>query len=253
MLAVATQTEKERFAEFLTLNSGTALILANAEKERSGIAYAAFADSLEEHGEPRWASYFRTLLGSEHALTIDGSTFVSQAQSGYQGKTVYCINRNSPRMRSNFGKFEYVYSASDFVSYFAALSKHADAKQSRASAAKTAKANARKQPNPFKVGDILHYSYGYDATINQFAEVMSVSGQSVAIRRIRAEQVGEGWATGCKVKPVPGSAYGEEETTKLAYSAYGSHVSVALPVANHKGKQWRTVGSDYETYETDNR
>jgi hypothetical protein len=137
--------------------------------------------------------------------------------------------------------------------FFAVAQQRADAKTGRKAKERDAKAAARKQPNPFAVGDLLHYSFGYDATINTFAQVVAVSGQTVTIRRINAAQVGDGWATGCKVRPVPGCFHGDAETSRLAYSAYGEHVGVSLPVADHKGKHWKKCSADETFYETDNR
>jgi hypothetical protein len=44
-------------------------------------------------------------------------------------------------------------------------------------------------PNPIKVGDIFHYSWGYDQTNCEFYEVVTVKGKSVGIRRICGEAV----------------------------------------------------------------
>lgn len=43
---------------------------------------------------------------------------------------------------------------------------------------------ARSLPNPFKVGDILHYSWGYDQTNCEFYQVIEVRERSVVIREI---------------------------------------------------------------------
>jgi hypothetical protein len=250
-----TMTQKQRFTLFIGENQTAAALLATAEQTRDGTAYGVFADHLEDCGESEWASYFRTCMkGEERGLVIDGSTYHTFPVSGFKGRTVYDINRLSPRMRSRFGQSEYVYSAAELVSYFAAQADIADRKANRAAAAKVAKAEARKQPNPFKVGDILHYSYGYDATINTFAQVVKVSGQTVTYRKIGSEQVGEWWATGCFLRPVPGDFYGGEESSRLVYSAsYSGTASASLPVAGHKGKHWHKTTADRTFTETDNR
>lgn len=57
-----------------------------------------------------------------------------------------------------------------------------------AEAAKLARKETRKalsaRPNPFKVGDILHYSWGYDQTNAEFWQVVEVKAKSVVIREI---------------------------------------------------------------------
>ena len=249
-----TMTERQRFQLFATTRTDAAAILATAEETRTPLNYGVFADWLDEQGETEWAAVFRACLGEEWSISLDGSTYHVRAVSGAKpGKTVYMVNRHSPRMRSTFGDIDYAHSAAELVSYFAAIRERANAKADRKAKESAAKAAARKQPNPYQVGDLLHYSYGYDATINHFAQVVAVSSQSVTVRPIRAEQVGEGWATGCKVRPVPGCFCGDPETTRLAYSAWGDTASVSLPVHDHKGKHWRKINAGYETYETDNR
>jgi hypothetical protein len=256
MLATATQTvtERDRFRQFIATGCDAAALLAHAEATRDPVAFGVLADELTACGEDAWAEFFRVCVGEEWAIVVDGSTYNVRAVSGARpGKTVYMIQRMSPRMRNSFGEIDYAHSAADLVSYLTVVRQRAEAKHGRKAKEREAKASARKGPNPFAVGDILHYSYGYDATINNYAEVVAVSGQTVTYRPIRAEQVGEGWATGCKVRPVPGSFNGPAATVRLAYSARGDNVSVSLPVADHKGKQWRKVSADSEAYETDNR
>ena len=43
---------------------------------------------------------------------------------------------------------------------------------------------AAAQPNPFTVGDILHYSWGYEQTNCEFWQVVGVKGKTVEIREI---------------------------------------------------------------------
>jgi len=43
--------------------------------------------------------------------------------------------------------------------------------------------------NPYKVGDILHHSWGYDQTNCDFYQVVEVSKASVALRKIATETV----------------------------------------------------------------
>jgi hypothetical protein len=53
-----------------------------------------------------------------------------------------------------------------------------DAKRAEVAAAKASFAN------PYKVGDLLHYSWGYDQTQCEFAQVVGVGPRSVTIREI---------------------------------------------------------------------
>ena len=55
---------------------------------------------------------------------------------------------------------------------------------------KQAKQEARKRfQNPYKVGDILHHSWGYDQTNCDFYQVVGVKPASVVLRKIGAKTV----------------------------------------------------------------
>ena len=47
------------------------------------------------------------------------------------------------------------------------------------------------RPNPFKVGDILDYAWGYDQTNREFYQVTEVRARSVTVRRIATRTSGE--------------------------------------------------------------
>lgn len=69
---------------------------------------------------------------------------------------------------------------------------------------KAAKAAARKNfVNPFKVGDILHHSWGYDQTNCDFYQVVETKKASVVLRKIGSETVegSEGFMS-CSLMPV---------------------------------------------------
>ncbi len=55
---------------------------------------------------------------------------------------------------------------------------------------KQAKQEARKRfQNPYKVGDIVHHSWGYDQTNCDFYQVVEVKPASVVLRKIGAKTV----------------------------------------------------------------
>lgn len=43
--------------------------------------------------------------------------------------------------------------------------------------------------NPYKVGDIMHHSWGYDQTNCDFYQVVGITGSSVDLRKIVSERV----------------------------------------------------------------
>lgn len=70
--------------------------------------------------------------------------------------------------------------------------------------------------NPFKVGDLLYNSYGYDQTNIDFYQVVGIGSRSVKIQRIKGEKVeGSDGFMCCDVKPIPNSFFGNVETKIL--------------------------------------
>lgn len=57
---------------------------------------------------------------------------------------------------------------------------------------KTKKKELREQPVPFKVGEILYNSWGYEQTTIDFYQVVEVEKRSVVLRKIQKETVKEG-------------------------------------------------------------
>lgn len=53
--------------------------------------------------------------------------------------------------------------------------------------------------NPYKVGDILHHSWGYDQTNCDFYQVVEVKNASVVLRKIAAETVPESEGFMCEM------------------------------------------------------
>lgn len=86
-----------------------------------------------------------------------------------------------------------------------------------------AKAQARHNCNPLKVGDIFSGSYGYDATLWQFYEVVKVSksGQTVTVRELAHEtDSGYGYCD-WKCRPIKGRYCGGEERHKVQVTTWG--------------------------------
>lgn len=100
----------------------------------------------------------------------------------------------------------------------------------------------RNKPHTLKVGDILHCSWGYDQTNNDYFQVTKLIGKTmVEIREIRARVVDTPHMTYQNVAPVADSFKGEPMRKKVD----GYHNSVSIySFANaypHDGKP------DYET------
>lgn len=109
---------------------------------------------------------------------------------------------------------------------------------------KIAKAMARKV-NPFKVGDLLHCSWGYDQTQNEFYQVIAVKGQTVTIREIGASYKADGYMSGMST-PIKDKFIGSEIVKRVVASAWPGHepsyyVKISDCIRLHKtewGKGW---------------
>lgn len=87
-----------------------------------------------------------------------------------------------------------------------------------------AKAQAKNACAPVKVGDIFSGSYGYDATLWKYYEVVSVSksGKTVNVREL-AHETAEGYGQlDWKCRPKKGCYRGDTERHKVQVSTYGN-------------------------------
>lgn len=86
---------------------------------------------------------------------------------------------------------------------------------------KQERAQARKNAvNPYKVGDILYSSWGYDQTNIDFYQVVAVNGKSVELRELKREARQDGMDSG---------------KTKAIKNAFASEKSFAKRVTNSNG------------------
>ncbi len=86
-------------------------------------------------------------------------------------------------------------------------------KQERAEAKKKARTDF---VNPYKVGDILYNSWGYDQTNVDFYQVVTVGKKSIKMRKICGETVeGSEGHDCCYLKPIKDKFYSEEVITKI--------------------------------------
>jgi hypothetical protein len=65
-------------------------------------------------------------------------------------------------------------------------------------------AEAKAWINPYKVGDVLKGSWGYDQTNVDFFEVVGVSGKMLSIRELAQERSGDGYGGSSKCVPMIG-------------------------------------------------
>lgn len=66
------------------------------------------------------------------------------------------------------------------------------------------RAEAKAWVNPYKAGDVLKGSWGYDQTNVDYFEVVSVSGKMLSIRELAQERSGDGYGGSSKCVPMIG-------------------------------------------------
>lgn len=109
------------------------------------------------------------------------------------------------------------------------------AKAARSEERKKAKAEARKNMvNPFKVGDVLYDSWGYDQTNIDFYQVVAVGPKSVKIREIGQVVTKEAGYLCEYVAPDVDNFVGEAQTKTLQmYLAYETGQPVVYISSRH--------------------
>jgi hypothetical protein len=98
--------------------------------------------------------------------------------------------------------------------------------QAARAALKADRAAKRKEwENPYKVGDILKGSWGYDQTNIDFFEIVAVKGKMLEIRELKQARYGDGFGGSSKCVPLPGdyvgSAYRIRAQENLRSPIYG--------------------------------
>jgi len=78
----------------------------------------------------------------------------------------------------------------------------------------------REFKHSLKVNDILHSSWGYDQTNNDFWQVVEVRGKSVMVRPIGKMTIEETGFMSAKVQPIPGEFTGEPELKRVCFGNY---------------------------------
>ena len=142
---------------------------------------------------------------TDSAITVDPdcNAVVATYQSGPKpGAIAYSGKRTKPDFHYTFystqGRDEHI------AKYLDGLSRTLAAKAKE-------KAQKKAYRHGFKVGDLLHYSWGYDQTNCEYYQVTRVSAASVWIRPIGSESVpGSAGFMSESVKPVP-DAFLEDE------------------------------------------
>lgn len=123
--------------------------------------------------------------------------------------------------------FHYSYSSREKMldaveRYRAGLQRAIDYKNER----KAEKSKLSQLPNPFKVGDVLHYSWGWEQTQCEFYQVTEVKDKTVTVRAIAAEMTEATSSMACMMTAKPGEflegQWAETLTKRVLMQSEGS-------------------------------
>ena len=125
------------------------------------------------------AREFTDVKAVVYAYQFDGPSGVRYGAAAYAGKATRAA-------------WHYTFKADSFRDqYIAQWLDRLRSIENRKAERRAEKAAARLRPNPFKVGDILDYAWGYEQTNREFYEVVEVKARTVTIRRIGTKTTGE--------------------------------------------------------------
>lgn len=110
----------------------------------------------------------------------------------------------------------------------ASIIRHAEYKAQQAAEKKAARAAL---VNPYKIGDLLSCSWGYEQTNVDFYQVVALGKKSIKIRSIAGCRIdGTEGHDCCNVKPVADSFISDEVITKiLQVRVYNGETHISLP------------------------
>lgn len=151
--------------------------------------------------------------------------------SGYERRPGYGLYTLSPQQRSagqrslGTGWISGCSTIEDLRHSFERFLAEREAVKAKADARRDAKRAARsKFKNPYKVGEFLYTSWGYDQTNVDFFQILEVRDTSIKIRAVAAEGV-ESWRDGGSIIPIANAWRRDSEETNVTIHVYadGTH------------------------------
>lgn len=144
---------------------------------------------------PKGYELLSVIAGGE--AVVYGKDRAAIAYSGARGKHDF------------YGTFTSVQQRDEYISRYASGIEKRIVRKAEEAAQKKAFVHS------YVVGDIVHASWGYDETHNDFWQVVEVKGASVVLRKVNTERTQDTGYMSCCVKPIPGSfVSGESPITK---------------------------------------
>jgi len=81
--------------------------------------------------------------------------------------------------------------------------------------------------NPYKVGDLLHYSYGYSMSLNDFYQIISIKNKTMICKEIASEYVNESGFMSGNVKAIKNSFLDKKEVkANIRIQSYGECITI---------------------------
>lgn len=168
-----------------------------------------------------------TELPPENCETYLGMRWVLKDYAGRPGVNVWYGKTQSPK--------RYVFRDEiEFNKWLKAEKAGQDATVAYKSQRKLDKAAGRlKKSEELKIGQILHYSWGYEQTNCEFFQITRKNGMKVWIREIGSRQVdGSDGMMSCKLMPARDKFVGEEIAKVITESGIVMDFGIASPCAD---------------------
>jgi hypothetical protein len=139
--------------------------------------------------------------------------------------------------RFNVGKYEFAHNLEQAEAYVAGIKQGIDQKVKAKQDRLAEKAKARSEfVNPYKVGDILYGSWGYDQTNVDFFQILEVGNRSLKIRKIASRSLETTSWCSEYVEPVKDSFIKDEvHRVNLVISLCGNNVCHSIKSPVHGG------------------
>jgi len=200
--------------------------------EDQAVANAA-ADYYEERQEMAKSIFFRALVTG---VKIGRKYLTTSAIPDVRGISLRYVAANARDSWRTYSTRNSVESAIGYITRLLSEQEAADAKKQKdkdaAAKAKTA------WTNPYKVGEILYRSYGYDETHYEFYQIVGMpTPKTMTVRRIKVTEAGEGRGTYWTMRPVKDDfASDKTETARII-------------VSHKRGQTYTSVSIDGEHYQ----
>ena len=168
---------------------------------------------------------------------------ITNFNKGINPYYIRCISLRSLTLKAkyrrfiNAGQYEFTHNLEQAEAHVATIKSNIDAKVNAKQQRLDANAKARQEfVNPYKVGDILYGSWGYDQTNVDFFQILEVGNRSLKIRKIASRSLETTSWCSEYVEPVKDSFIKDEvHRVNLVISLCGNNVCHSIKSPIHGG------------------